>query len=243
MYRVLVISDVHIPQEDKRSLSLFTQYLKDFKPDELIIAGDFLDFDEISSHNKENLRAVESKRLWYDYDEANALLDIWQLHAKKITLLEGNHENRVERYIDANPVLEGMIEVPIGLRLKQRGIKWVRSWTKGEVYKIGKARFIHGIYTNQYHAKKTVEAFGENIFYGHTHDVQSYSKEMKGDDKTIVGQSIGCMIKYNVAYMKGRPNKWQQAFAEFHFTDDGFFQYYIHRIFRHRLITKDKIYD
>lgn len=244
--RVLVLSDLHVPSHDEHTLKAVEQYLADQVWDEVVYLGDFMDFDCISHHNKDNLRAVSGKTVMKDYDQG---LEILIRHQKlapkaKFTLLEGNHEDRVERYINANPQMEGMIEVELGLELRRRRVKWVRSWSKGEVYRIGKARFIHGIYTNQFHSKKTVEAFGDNIFYGHTHDIQEFSKEMKGDNKTIVGQSLGCLCRYDMGYMKGRPNKWQQGFGVFHFRDDGYFNYFVVRIFKHSFVSPEgKLYE
>lgn len=207
-----------------------------------MILGDLMDFDLISSHNLQNLRAVEGQRILEQYTEANRLLDELQQHTKKITITEGNHDERIERYIDANPVVEGMLELENGLRLKERKIDLIR-YRNGGSYRLGKARFFHGIYTNQFHAKKTVENFGDNIFYGHTHDVQSYSKELRGQDKTLVGQSLGCLCRYDMAYMKGRPSKWQQAFGVFYFKPDGFFQYEVVRIFKNEFVWKGRLYD
>lgn len=219
--------------------------MADLSPDEVVYLGDFMDFDLISSHNKDNLRAIAGKRLDAEYVYAGQILDRHRKAAPKakFTLLEGNHEFRIERYIDANPVLEGKVEVETGLQLLHRKINWIRCWSRGKHYKIGKARFIHGLYTNQFHAKKHVEAFGENIFYGHTHDVQSYSKELHGADKTIVGQSLGCLCRYDQGYLRGRPTKWQQAIAVFDFFPDGYFQYNVIRIFKHRFFADGKTYQ
>jgi len=74
------------------------------------------------------------------------------------------------------------------------------------------------------------------IFYGHTHDIQLYSKLRAGDDKTIVAQSLGCLCEYRQFYMKGFPNRWQQAFAEFYIREDGFFNYTVTMIFKHKFI-------
>lgn len=229
-----------------RTMRAVEQYMGDRQWDEIVYLGDFLDLDVISSHNKDNLRALESKRIKADYEYASDVLD-W--HATlapkaKFTLIEGNHEERAERYVDANPALEGLMEVETGLQLLKRKINWVRFWSKGEVYQIGKARFIHGLYTTQYHARKHVENYGENVFYGHTHDVQTYSKELHGSDKTIVGQSLGCLCRYDQSYLKGKPTKWQQAFGVFYFFPDGFFQYFVVRIFKHRFVSPDgKVYQ
>jgi predicted phosphodiesterase len=246
--RVLVLPDMQIYWDkgitgiDLDTWHVVLKYIRDHKWDECVIIGDFLDFNCISSHNDDKLRLVEGQRIKKDYWAGNFILDQLQdaLGRKtQITLIEGNHEYRMERMIDKLPVLEGWVEVETGLRLDERGIKYIKGWAKGQVYRIGKAGFIHGLYTNDHHAKKTAARYGIPIFYGHTHDVQEYSAELKGDDKTIVGASLGCLCKYNLPYMRGRPSKWQQAIAVFYFRTDGYFNHYICRIFKHSFTSPE----
>ena len=243
---VLVIPDLHCPYEDKRSLGAVEQVMKEYRWDEIIQIGDFMDLDCISDHNKGKLKTIEGKTIQKDFDQGNAILDRWQKLAPKtkITILEGNHDERMLRYIDANPQLAGVVEVPKLLNLAKRGINWVPSWSEGKVYRIGNAYFTHGLYTNQYHAAKMVQRFGVNIFYGHLHDTQCFPLVMRGEDKTIVGQSLGCICRYDQKYMRNAPSNWQQAFADFHFFDDnGFFQYNINRIFKSRFYFRGKVYQ
>src|SRR5262245_65877354 len=101
----------------------------DYRFDGWINIGDFLDFDCISSHNLNNLRAVENKRIFADYEAAATILDRHQTIIRKknknarFVLIEGNHDERMERYINANPACEGMLEVPVALELKRRGVE------------------------------------------------------------------------------------------------------------------------
>lgn len=218
--------------------------MRDHPWDTIIQVGDFLDFDCISSHNDRNLRAIARKTVQSDYNYGRRILDRWQRLAPKakLVIIEGNHEDRVNRYIDANPQMEGMMEVPIGLELQQRGVQWVPYWSQGESYRVGNAFFIHGRYTNEHHAKKHVMRYGVNVFYGHLHDVQCFPLVLQGEDKTIVGQSLGCLCRYDQSYLKGAPTNWQQAFGAFHFYDDGFFTYNVPRIFKHRFYFEGDVY-
>ena len=229
----------HIDGLDLKTWESVKAYARTVRWDEVVLMGDFLDFNAISSHNKENLRSIEKQRIAKDYKVGNIILDEIQKICKKVTLIEGNHEYRMERLINLYPALEGITEVEKGLRLEERGINFIKSWSKGDIYKVGKAIFIHGLYTNDAHARKTVPRYGTNGFYGHTHDVQSYSQELKGDNKTIVGQSLGCLCRYDLPYMHGRPSKWQQAFSVFWFRDNGFFNYSLVRIFQNSFIAPD----
>ena len=247
--RVLVLPDIHVPVHDIRSITPVLSYARTQWWDELVQLGDFMDFACISHHNKNKLRLVEGRRVLEDYDVANILLDDIVAAVRKqnpqcrITFLEGNHDGWIERFMEAQPALTGMLEVDKNLRFKERTIKGVRSWSEGETYRLGRAGFIHGDYTNVHHAKKSVEAYG-NIFYGDTHSIQCFLKVYKGKDKTEVGQSLGCLCLYNQIYLRGRATGWQQAFAEFNIFPDGFFQYAVTSIFKHRFVGQNgKVYQ
>lgn len=245
--RVLVLPDIHLRPatrgvasgEDTDTLDTLLRYVSRQKWDEVVCLGDLMDFDCVSAHNINKLRLVEGKRIQKDYDHGNRFLDRWQKATGNATwtLIEGNHDERIERYMDTNPALEGSLEMSTKLDLEKRGIRWVRFWTRGETYSIGNAHFIHGQYTNKYHTERTASDYGVCTFYGHTHDVQEMPKTLRGADKTIIGQSMGCLCRYNQPYMRGRPSKWQQAFGEFYFMPNGFFNHYVVRIFDHKFIS------
>lgn len=231
---------MHIPEHDERTLAAVEKYLGDHAWDEVVYLGDLMDFDLISSHNRDNLRAVAGKRLDREYVIAGEVLDRHRKAAPgaKFTLLEGNHEYRVERYVDANPVLEGKVEVETGLQLLKRRIKWVRYWSKGDVYRIGKATFIHGTYTNQYHAKKHLESYDASVFYGHVHSFQAHTKiQKKGQPR--IGQSLGCLCKLDQPYMRGRPSAWAHGFGVFYFRPDGTFNHYPVQIVKHAFTSPE----
>ncbi len=206
-----------------------------------------MDFDMISSFNNNKPRLKQNRILDIDYTLTNKILDRHQAIIRsrnknaKFFLLEGNHEERIERLLDVFPEFQGKLEVEKCLRLKERNIKWVRAWSKGELYRIGKATFTHGLYTNTYHAKKMVDAFGQSIFYGHTHDIMEIPRTHKGRSDLIVGQSIGCLCEYDQSYMKGKPSNWQQGFMVLHKFPNGNYTYYIVRIIDHQFIGPDGV--
>lgn len=244
---VIYLPDIHVPVEDKETMAAVEAYMADHHWDEIIYGGDFLNMDSISSHNENNLRAIAATSI---YDEAKAGNVMLNRHeritptCKRRTFLTGNHENRIERYINANPQLRGLIEVDKLLKLEKRGYKYVPFWEKGKTHRVGKAVFIHGEYTNAHHAAATVGAYGTNVFYGHTHDIQSHSKTTKGNNKTKIGQSLGCLLAYSQEYMRGTPSKWQQGFGVFWFLPDGFFNYMPVHIFNHRFVSPEgRLYD
>lgn len=247
----LVLPDMHVPFHDAATLRAVEAYMRDERWDYLINLGDFLDFNSISTHNTGKPRLVEGESLGDDYHAGNEILDRHCKLARRkndsceMVLLEGNHEYRVERLLDVQPTLRGTVEVSSQLGLKGRGIKWVRSWSRGDVYRAGNAYFHHGQYVTLHHAKKMVENYGVPIYYGHTHDIQGYSKVLHGKDLTIEGASLGCLCRYDQRYRRGAPDKWQQSITVFRIFSDGFFQRETVAIFKNRFVgpTTGKVYD
>lgn len=250
LYRVIVTPDAQLPYEDEAAMRAVEKYVAAGRWDEWVDLGDYLDFDFISSHNVGLLKTNEGKRFDEHFAYGREVLDrrLAALRrrnkAARMTMLEGNHDWRPEAYIDKRPEMEGLIDVARNLDLKDRGVEWVRCWNDGTIYRVGEAHFAHGLYTTQAHAKKMVESFCVNIFYGHVHDVQCYSKVMHGRGKVIVGQSLGCLCREDQSYIGNNPKNWQQAFGEFWFWPNGMFNYFVPRIFGGRFVAPDgKVYD
>lgn len=249
VYKVLVIPDLQVPYHDERSLNAVLKYARSEKWDQCILLGDTLDLDCISHHNRNRLRQVEGKRILADAHAGNQILDRIEKAVKvnskspKFVFLQGNHEQRITRLIEANPTLEGLVEVELILRLKERGWTWVSCWDDGQCYQLGKALFHHGRFHGLHHTRKHVLTYGSNVFYGHVHDMECSSLSRFGSDETIVGQSLGCLCKYEQSYLGSNPSKWQQGFGVFYFLPDGHFTYYTPRIFRNRFVAPNgKVY-
>lgn len=239
--KVLIIPDCQIPYHDKRSFKAVEKYMADERWDEVVYMGDFMDFHQLAKFTQD---APESlcKTLQGDYSVANAILDRHQQIVRKHnpkakwTYLMGNHCDRVRKFEEKYPQIKGLIGVEKNLRLKERGFKIVYSYPNGEVHKIGKAIFHHGLYVGGNHPKKMADAFGTSIFYGHTHDIQLYSKVIWGK-KSVVGQSLGSLCIPNLDYIGMNPTNWEQAVTTFYFRPGGSFNYYISKIENHSFIS------
>lgn len=240
--RWIVLPDVHLPYEDKATVRALEAYMSDHQWAGWIQLGDLIDFNEISHFEAGNNRLDKVGAIKKSYSVTADFLD---RHRKligpkaKMVYIEGNHEDRITRYLDKNPEGVGSLEVPSSLRLKERGIQWVPFWSKGEVYRKGNAYFAHGRPTGGNHAKKMLELYGVPIYYGHLHDMQVYSKATWGNNKTLEAASLGCLCRYDQTYLQGGPTNWMQGFGVFHFWPDGFYQHFTVRIFKSRFISPE----
>jgi hypothetical protein len=248
----IILPDVHASvtgEHDADALAAVSDFMRSRSFDGYLNLGDLIDFSIISSHNVGNLRAVEGGRILEEYNVADAILSQHETIIRgnnpsaKMVLLEGNHEYRIQRYIDAHPELEGLVEVPNVLNLAKRQIEWVPSWSKGELFTLGKCSFHHGLFCNDHHAKKMVQRFGRSCLYGHCHDLQIYSAHGYPASNVLIGASLGCLCRIPQQYLRGSPTRWAQAITIFEYdTVTGDFWFTPIRLNEHKLIFNGKVY-
>lgn len=238
--KVLILPDVHLTEDIPKPYSVVRKFINDQKKfDEVILLGDFMDVAALSHWDLDKKRLIEGKRFDKECKLANQELNFLQKHSKKITYLEGNHENFVERYLDKNPELEGMLEIPKKLHLKERGIKWVKM---NDLYKVGHCYFTHGMYSNKYHATKHLMTLGCNIVYGHVHRTQMDMVNMKMQEP-VYAVGLGCLCGHKPHFMKNRHANWINGFAVMYYnTKTKDFNLYPINIIKDKFIFEGKEY-
>jgi predicted phosphodiesterase len=164
-----IIPDTPIPFHDKRAWKLNLKVIEARQPKVCVILGDFGDFYSVSSHNKnpknrdlllvDEVAAVEA-----ELDKLDAVLP----EGCKKYFIQGNHEERLERYVSSRaPDLFGMCETSALFNLKKRG--WHYTPYRQHV-KIGKVYFTHDTGKAGSSAHTQAErAFSDNAVIGHTH--------------------------------------------------------------------------
>jgi hypothetical protein len=92
-------------------------YFADKRPDVVIQLGDWADMVSLSSYDSKAKKAVDERSVKYDFEIAN---EDWQMvdaiwaregyNPRKVYVL-GNHENRINRFVDDNPEFAGDVNV------------------------------------------------------------------------------------------------------------------------------------
>lgn len=90
------------------------QAIAEYKPDRIIHLGDHWDMHSISTYSQKGSKDKEGARVAEDVAAGNEALTILHEYSdgyvpKSKHILRGNHEQRIERYVDANPELEGVV--------------------------------------------------------------------------------------------------------------------------------------
>jgi len=227
--KTILLPDIHYPHYDLKVMDAVGEFMMDYDPDEVVYMGDQLSLDCISGWNRNKPLLKEGQRLIRDFNNFNK--DVLKVHenitrpdARRVFMI-GNHEQRLQWYIEAHPELEEMIEIDRNLKLQDRGYQVIPF---NAIYNIGKLRVIHGYYWNKYHAAKTLEAFEGNVVYSHVHNPQMYAKVSPVDRKGYhTATSLPCLCNIQPDYKKNAPNFWINGFGVVeHLPASGYFNIY-----------------
>ena len=231
--KILILPDVHLEVDTiPKPYQVVKKFIKDFKPDEIIILGDFFNCDSMSE--------FEGKKPTYEDELKTVKQELIYLkkYTKKLTYLEGNHEYRITRQITKDPNRLKGRELHKELNFKELGIKWVEM---NKLYKKGHAYFTHGFWYNDHHAKKHLYRYGCCVVYGHSHIPQTYTMNMKMQEP-IQAYGLGCLGDCQPDYLKGRPPNWLNQFAVMYLSKNGNFNLYPINIINNKFIWQGKEY-
>jgi metallophosphoesterase superfamily enzyme len=201
-----------VPLHDQRAISVAMQFIKDFKPDHVVLGGDMLDCGSLSHHRLGQAGQLESLRILAEAKELKeaVIAPLEKLVPGRLVYHVGNHEDWLNQLVEKIPSLEGIIEVESLLNLGER---W-EVVSQGKASKLGKLTFIHGdtVRGGQNPALAAVTAYERNVRFGHYHTYQVATKTTPVDANGHTGIAVPCLSKKGHAYGKGAPNKWMQGF-------------------------------
>lgn len=217
------ISDIHFPFNIK--LDGVLAYIKDLRPDVVVLGGDIIDADGtygVDSWTMDKVEQVGFPAYERDVKLMRGLLDrIDKITPKaKIVFLEGNHEERYQRMFTRYPkALDGKFKfqrdaVPESMKAR---FTWIPYGSYDSFYRLGDAVFTHGTLYPDAHAKKMALCYLPNkTIYGHIHDFQAYTTH-NGDPRKPGRYAVttGCLCGRLPDYKNGQPNKWLNGFTTF----------------------------
>lgn len=207
--RILVLPDVHAPYHDRQAFKLAGLVARKERATHLVAIGDLADCLAVSAHQKTPGRKLS----WLDeVKQAGACWKEARTWADEAEFAEGNHENRLERYVMANaPELfetHPSIRDLLGVDRKE----WHPYRTH---FMIGGMAFTHDLgHSGAHSLKQTLDAFGGCITFGHTHRLGThYDGNVDGSHR--VAMNVGWMgDERHVNYMHvAKMRAWQKGFG------------------------------
>lgn len=149
--RILVIPDCQVKEGvPLEHLTWAGKAIVDYKPDVVVNIGDFADMPSLSTHDKAGSKYFEGKRYTKDIEVVKEAMSMLlaplkeeQARLKKnkekqykprMVMTLGNHCNRINRAVNNNPMLEGLIST--------KDLGYEKDW---EVHEFLKPVFIGGV--------------------------------------------------------------------------------------------------
>lgn len=240
MTNILCIGDPHSTVDHPNDrFELAGKYILETKPDIIVCLGDFASMDSLSNFDK-GKRCFEGRRVKKDIAAAiDANEKLWaevnnyndmrrknrdkQYKPRKVMTL-GNHEFRVERAIEVDPELEGLISiadlqyerfgwevVDYNVPIFIEGIAFAHTFPTGV-----SGQPISGINI----ARALLQKNYQSSVVGHNH-LRDFYADTRADGKRILGLSAGCFTDEVPGYALATARLWWAGLVMLQDVRDG----------------------
>lgn len=232
MEKHIFLSDFQIPDQDDELIDLVYKFILDYKPDHIHLVGDILNLTKVSKYLQD---VYDKVSFWDEIQEGRRVLNqLVKVGRKanpkvKITFFEGNHEERLLKYLASKaPELadlqddgDYMLSLRYILKLKDLGIKWVGYKQDYDEHKLIIEHGDRVRNQSAYTAKAMLDSRGEMGISGHTHRLGMHMKTLAR--RSIWWIENGCLNKlhHHSPYVK-YPD-WQQGFTIASYIDGDWF--------------------
>lgn len=203
MAKVFIISDTHLPFQNKRAFKKMLELIKAEKPTVVVHIGDLLDQYVFSKYTKSlavtadldmTLGLKQAEEMW-------ATIKKLSPKAQRIQVL-GNHDVRLAKRISEKlPELEGVMD-PLGA-YKFKGVKVLKSYR--DHVEIDGVIYTHGYLTKSIdHAKH----FGKPVVHGHLHrpGISTFGKLWTMDVGHLADET-----SLPLSYTQSKVTNWRMA--------------------------------
>lgn len=237
--RILVIPDTQVREGvPLEHLTWAGQAICEYRPDVIVHIGDHADMPSLSTHDKAGSKYFEGLRYQKDIEVAKLgmtmllkpLRDLQKtqketkhkVYKPRMVLTLGNHENRINRAVNNNPMLEGLIST--------KGLEYEKDW---EVHEFLHPVFINGVGFSHYwpvgamgrpaaSPAAIISKLHMSCVAGHQQGKQiAYGK--RADGKPICAIVAGSYYLHDEGYMDQLSNRHWRGLVVLNDVHDGHF--------------------
>lgn len=213
----LVVGDCHIGAgQNFRRFDWLGKLIEHKKPTRVVFIGDVMTMDSLSAWDRDKRQKMEGRRYNKDIDCGLKAFDkmFAQIGKKTVQNIEwvyikGNHENRLDRYLEIDPTFAGHVDIITDLGLDE--LMEVVEYKDDYIHK-GVA-FTHIPITeggtclaaggHASSAKKALDLYSSSVVYGHTHKLETACKHRHGAKRLQQALNVGCFFEHVDEYALG----------------------------------------
>lgn len=236
---ILVIPDSHAkPNISNERYDWLNKLILDRKPNYIIELGDFADMESLSSYDKGKLSG-QNRHVGNDLDWAvdarkrlsKGILERQQQIIKnhripwliKMVALGGNHENRLDKYVNDHPEMLGVLDQDASQAAKQ-GWEWHPFMEKVTIEGITFCHYFHNGLGKPLGGVMPARTLTQKLYTstvsGHSHIWNHYS-DVSATGKRLNGLVAGCYFGHEEAYARHSNATWDRSVTLLHNVVDG----------------------
>ncbi len=237
--KILVVPDCQVKEGVPTDhLTWAGKAICDYRPDVIVNIGDFADMPSLSTHDKPGSKQFEGKRYVHDVKAVkDAMVKLLaplrelqktqketkhKVYKPRMVMTMGNHENRIDRAVNSNPTLEGLIST--------KDLGYEKDW---EVHDFLKPVFIGGVGFCHYwpvgamgrpaaSPQAIINKLHMSCFAGHQQGKQiAYGK--RADGGSICAVIAGSYYMHDEDYMDQLSNRHWRGLVMLNEVKDGAF--------------------
>ena len=223
----LVVGDVHIaPKQSIRRAAWLGRHIEATKPRRVVFIGDFLTFDSLSAWDRDKRKKMELRRYSKDVESGIKFLRTMDAEISDEVLgntewvfVEGNHEERLWRYLDIDPTFHGYVDYRNDLGLLNTGRWHYVPYRESYVYR--GVHFTHvPIMENgrpvsgKHVCSRSLDVYGAPVVFGHTHKFSTAATHRKGQPHLQMAVNVGCYFEHIDEYAQGSQTSYWRGLVE-----------------------------
>ena len=211
----VVIGDPHCTPKASNDRFLWAGRLAaDVKATHVICMGDFCSMDSLSSYDR-GKKSFEGRRYERDMEHSHQALALFNKglgkHKPRKIMIHGNHEDRIDRFVEENPELEGKMSIS-DLQFKEYG--WQEIPFK-QIKVISGVHYVHylpnGIMgraiSGENIARSILNKHKVSATVGHCH-LLDYAMATLPNGRTLQALSAGCYLRHPEFFAKDTQHMW-----------------------------------
>lgn len=237
--RHMVIPDTQTgPGRATEHLAWAGQYAVEMLPDVIVMLGDWWNMDSLSSYDK-GKKSFEGRRYIKDIQAGNEAMDLFmapihkeikrrkknkqKLWNPRLVFIVGNHENRIDRAIEDDAMLEGLISLD-DMNLQQHGWEIIPFLEPVIIDGVAYCHwFTSGVMGRPCSsARLMLTKKHMSCVMGHVQD-RDIAWARRADGQQITGLFAGIFYQHDELYLNPQTNKSWRGIWIFHEVRDGSF--------------------
>lgn len=215
----LIVPDSHAtPEHSNRRYEWLGHLVNDIKPDLVVDIGDWFDMPSLNAYDKGAKKAYEGRQYKKDIeagidaqDRFRSIIRRPKQKLPRFVRVLGNHEHRIQRAIDSDPVLEGTIGYS-DLQSKEYGWEEYPFLDPVEIDGVYYAHyFVTGVSGKPISGDNTAKTLLQKNFQsctqGHSH-LFDYAIRTDIDGKRAMGLVVGCFVEEHLKWADATSRLW-----------------------------------